>query len=421
MAGEAVPAVRNGTVPHLPLDGGDLVVVLNGPGELSAWFHPFLAALRERAPDVRLTCALVPCVFASGGEGGVLRRMPGVDAVSEPRQTLRFALGGRLPDGWRPGPRGTVLHMGGDVILSVRIARRLGYTLLGYAERPLSFERSFERILLVHPLAEQTPRYEVIGDLMVDAARMRCPDRRPAPPERPTIGLFPGSRDYQAKHMVPFLTRVAGLVSSWLPGARWMLGRADYLSPERLRQIAADRNGLVLDSETSRWEDDGRGGVLVSEHGVRVEVRTAPEVMNRAHMVLTIPGSNTGELAALGVPMIVMIPSYYGEVHPAPGALGHLGRVPVLGRWMKRPLMHLWVRHLRYVSIPNRRSRRQLVPEMIGRLTPEEVAEAVRRLLPTLSDGRVAKELIATMGPAGAAGRLADAVLSALRSPVVSA
>jgi lipid-A-disaccharide synthase len=407
--------VKNGTAPHNGSGEAELVVVLNGPGELSAWFHPFLAALRQRAPHVRLSCALVPCVFASGREGTVLRAMSGVDAVAEPRQTLRYIMGGPPPAGFQRHGRGIVLHLGGDVLLSVLLARRHGYRLLAYAERTLRFERSFERIFLVHPLPSLTSRYEVIGDLMVDAARMRCPTRRPGTPERPTIGLFPGSRDYQARHMVPFLVRAAGVLSASLPGARFMLARADYIPVERLKQMAADRNGLVMEHDVARWEDDGAGGVLVSERGVRLEVRSAAEVMAEARLVVTIPGSNTGELAALGVPMIVVIPSYHGEVHPAPGVLGHLGRIPLLGRWVKRPLMHLWVRYLRYVSIPNRRAGRALVPEVIGRLTAADVAGLIRRTLPTVGNG-VADELIATMGPPGAAARLADAVLAELRS-----
>lgn len=406
--------MRDGTA-HLNGSGDpELLVVLNGPGELSAWFYPFLAALRQRAPDVRLSCALVPCVFASGREGTVLRGMSGIDAVAEPRQTLRYIMGGPLPVGFHPRGRGIVLHLGGDALLSVLLARRRGYRLLAYAERPLRYARLFERIFLVHAIPSLTSRYEVIGDLMVDAARMRCPRRRPAAPECPTIGFFPGSRDYQARHMVPFLIRVAGIVSASLPGARFMLGRADYISVERLKEMASDQSGLVMEHDIARWEDDGAGGVLVSERGVRLEVRTAAEVMAEAQLVLTIPGSNTGELAALGVPMIVIIPSYNGEVHPAPGVLGHLGRIPLLGRFVKRPLMHLWVRYLRYVSIPNRRAGRPLVPEVIGRLTAEDVAALIRRTLPTVGDG-VAHELIETMGPPGAAARLADAVLAELR------
>jgi hypothetical protein len=400
---------------------GELLIVLNGPGEVSAWLDPLVQTLRRRAPEVPIACALVPCVYASGQEAAVLRRMPGIDAVSEPRQTMRYLLAGRLPDGFGRGPAAT-LHLGGEPALSVGLARRRGGPLLAYAESRLPFERWFERIFLVHPLARPAPaRYQVIGDLMVDAARQRCPRRTPAPVQAPVIGLFPGSRDYQARHMVPFLTRVAGLLAARVPGARFMLGRAEYVTAGRIREMAADRDGLVLDHESARWEDDGAGGALVSEEGVRLQVRTAAEVMAEATLVVTIPGSNTGELAALGVPMIVVIPTQHGgETHPAPGVLGHLDRLPLIGPTVKLGLMHVWLHRNRYVSIPNRRAHRLVVPEVIGRVGARDVAEAARRALAGAGNG-VGRELVQVMGEPGAAERLADQVLAALRTAAATA
>jgi lipid-A-disaccharide synthase len=404
------------------VSAGELLIVLNGPGEVSAWLHPFVQALRQRAPDVPVACALVPCVYASGQEGAVLRSMPGIAAVSEPRPTMRYLTTGRAPDGFRCHGPAVVLHLGGEAALSVGLARRRGAPLLAYAEGRLPFERWFERIFLVHPLARPAPaRYAVVGDLMVDAARQRCPRRAPAPRQAPAIGLFPGSREYQARHMVPFLTRVAGVLSAWLPGARFMLARSEYISAGRIRDLAAARDELPLDHESARWEDDGAGGTLVSEVGVRLAVRTAAEVMAEATLVVTIPGSNTGELAALGVPMIVVIPTQHGgETHPAPGVLGHLDRLPLIGPSVKLGLMHAWLHRNRFVSIPNRRAGRLVVPEIVGRVSSLDIAGAARRALASAGNG-LARELVEIMGEPGAAARLADAVLAALRSAAATA
>lgn len=397
-----------------------IVATVNGPGEISAWLFPFAAALAARAPEVRLCAALLPCVFATGCEPRVLAETPGVAAYFLPRDSTAAILRGRRPPAFDPQRPGLLLHLGGEPILALLLGRRLGYPCLAYAEHRLPFQSRFQRVFLTDPLpggSDRNGRCQVLGNMMVDAARMRCPVRRPTRLAPPTVGIFTGSRDYMVKHMLPFFVKVAGHVAARRPEVRWLLGKADYVTLPMLADSAGIPAGRLIESENARLLPGAPFGTLLSERGVRIEVLTPGKVMETADLVLTIPGTNTAELTALGIPMIVLVPTYYPEVHPLPGVLGHLDRIPLLGRYLKRGCALAYHRHVRYLAHPNRKRRRAVVPEITGKITTHEVAEALlaqfeRPLAP------VEEELLSIMGPPGAATRLVDEVLTWLRSQV---
>jgi hypothetical protein len=103
-----------------------IVVTVNGPGEVASWLHPFAVALKKRMPSARLCVAVVPCVFSTGSELAVVKALPFVDASCSVRETMDLILRNRMPAGFRKGGPGFVLHLGGDAVFSILIARRLG-------------------------------------------------------------------------------------------------------------------------------------------------------------------------------------------------------------------------------------------------------------------------------------------------------
>lgn len=395
-----------------------IIVVLNGPGEVSAWLYPFAAMLKKHAPQVRLCTALVPCVFASGHELGVVQTMDGVAAVSRPRQTLGYIFSGEAPEGFQPELPGCVLHFGGEPIFSWLLAKRLGYPMIAYSEGAVAFQSWYKKIFLVDATKMNgRPRngtYQVVGNIMVDAARMRCPARKKSRRTPLTIGMFPGSRPYMVKHLLPFLIKMAEQVSVSYPDARWMIGKANYIGLDAIKEIAADPSGRLLEGESAVWGEGGPQGVLVSPAGARLEIHSPQEVMEQADLIVTIPGTNTAELAALGIPMMVLIPTQHGEAHPLPGLFGYIGHLPWLGPLIKRNLAHAYLRRARFLSHPNRRTGREVVPEIVGDLTPDIAAAALLRILEKPGDA-VERELVAIMGPPGATHRLVDEVVTFLR------
>jgi Lipid A disaccharide synthetase len=97
--------------------------------------------------------------------------------------------------------------------------------------------------------------------------------------------------------------------------------------------------------------------------------------LSQCSLALTTVGANTAELAALGVPMLVLVPTQHLHVMQAwDGLAGLLGRLPLL-RWLFGVLITAWrLRHRGFLASPNIAAGRLVVPERVGAITPEAIA-----------------------------------------------
>jgi lipid-A-disaccharide synthase len=84
--------------------------------------------------------------------------------------------------------------------------------------------------------------------------------------------------------------------------------------------------------------------------------------------------------------------------------------VPVLGPLVKQAVATTYLRVRRYWAHPNRLANEMIVPELIGRLTPDAIARQLQQML-DVPLAWTAQRLRAAMGEPGASGRLVDEVL----------
>jgi hypothetical protein len=416
-------ADRTAAIAARPAVARHVIAAVNGPGEVAAWLYPFAAALREQDPAARLSAALLPCVFASGAEPDVLSRMPGIDGVIPVRDTMRWILRGDQPAAVpsEPTTPGCVLHFGGEVWLSALLAWRLRYRLVIYSEDPVRYSVLAHRVCLADrhavPAGGLGPASRIVGNLMVDAARMRVPQRRHRQGSSVrTIALFPGSRAYQVRNMLPFLIKVAGDVASLRNDVRWVVAQSEFVSDRDLAGYVTEDGSRVIEGESASLVKPVNGAVAIrSARGVNIEVSTAAEAMREADLALTIPGTNTAELAALGIPMLLLLPTHHLRGVPLPGLAGHARHVPVLGPWIAQLVAESYVRTRKFWAHPNRRASAPIVPEVIGKFTAAQIAARVNELLDGSLDS-VATSLRMSMGPEGGANRLVSEVLDTIGS-----
>ena len=395
----------------------EVVLVSNGPGELYTWARPVLDALRRRAPDVRVVASLIPCQFAAGNEADIARTFP-VDAVMSPAQTMRaIATPGRAAP--FKGAGGAVLSLGGNVGYALQLGARLDYPVYRYAFEPQWHPKLARLFVADARVAERShrkgapeQRVEAIGNLVADAVRAAEPHPRPG---RPHVVVIPGSRDIFARPLIPFLLAVVERIHRAQPGAAFVWPVSRLLDPETIAAGIAGADARVL---------GGIGGVrdgdaIRTPGGATLEM--VPEEERHAHMraadlAITIPGTNTLELGIVGVPSIVMLPMNRPELIPLEG-IGHwLGLIPVVGRYLKRYAVRLFVEGLKHpVSLPNRFSGEPLFEELTGILDADSVAAVALQLLADPADlDRRRARLAATMPKPGAADALVDRVLADL-------
>lgn len=400
------------------------VITANSPGEVATWLTPTVRALKERRPDCHISVYIVPCAFAAGTETEVVRALPEVNDVYSPRDYWRIALGGRSPGSAGSSRHGALLYLGGDLMHAVRLARRLQLPSIAYVERGSRWTRSFQHVLVPDEDARQRvlrrgvrpERIHIAGNLMVDAVqptydRAEALQRFGLDGDRPVIAVFPGSRPYEIQFSLPFLLRALEQVHDDFPELQCVISLSAFASPSVLH----GRTVAELEGASLRVAEDGRDWRVTTGGGLTaLAVRGLPyDVMQSADLALTLPGSNTAEMAAAGLPMIVTLPLNLAEEIPLPGAVQFIENVPIWGKRWKRALVRQRAQQMEFVAWPNRKAGTAVVPEVRGTLRPADVARAVRNLLKDEDRRqRMRDELRRVMGAAGAAGRIANQLLA---------
>ena len=395
----------------------EVVLVSNGPGEVATWVRTVAAELAAAARDdgdaaaerrrLRLSVVLAPCPHASGGEGALAASFGGVDRVQEAADFWRLlrTARGRSADGeeWGAwGRSGVVVFLGGDQLFALLLAWRLGFRSALYAETDARWcawaHRYFLRSadLLGGVPARHRGKCEVVGDLMMDAALGAglgsARGRRGGPP---TVALLPGSKPVKLELGLPYFLAVADSVRRQLGAARFVLPLAPtvplaalqgYADPARnplIDRLAGGRGRVEREAgvEGLPAPDPRRVGRLVTGHGTEVEIwqGAAPpyELYAGADLCVTTVGTNTAELGALGVPMVVALPTHVLEQFRGAvgGLLGLLMRLPgILGRKIAQLVNAYVVRRSGRLAWPNRWAGAEIVPELVGRVEPAEVA-----------------------------------------------
>ncbi|MGQ9778657.1 MAG: hypothetical protein ACUVRM_02100 [Bacillota bacterium] len=417
-----------------------IAITANSPGEVAGWVRPAVAALKALPLKTKVTVFIPPCLFASGAEKRVVEAIPGVDGVVGPGPFMAYLFLGIKPRGFSPAGRGIVLFLGGDLAHAAFLARRLGYPAIAYTEGRAAWSGTFDLFAVPYPGMARTRSFqrvpaekiEIVGNLMLDAVRpesTRAEIRhRLGADGRPLLLLMPGSRPAHVEYMAPFFLRVAQLLvrggGDFIPALSLSpfiseKGLASALKGETARRFgvtAAYAPGVLLDDGKTDWE---RPGLIDAGEGLLIPVFRGRQydLMAAADLALTVPGTNTVQLASLSVPMVVALPLDHPEIIPLEGLAGLVGGIPFLGRALKRRLLTKISAKFPFAAWPNRLAGRAVVPEVKGKIAPEDVAAVAASLLAAPERRHeIAACLAEIVGEPGAAKRLAQAVLRVLRA-----
>lgn len=396
-----------------------IVLTSNGPGELYTWAKPVLDELHRRVPEARTVVSLIPCQFATGSETEIARSFP-VDAVTSPSETMR-AVASPAGNSWFTGAeRGAVISLGGNATLAIQLGKRLGYPVFRYGFEP-QWNPAFTTLFLADASAGARSRHKgapaervlVVGNLVADAVQAAQPIGNPGTPH---IMVFPGSRDVFARGLVPFLIEVVDRLGQSHPGARFVWPVSRLLDDATIAAGIAGDDAHVLGGVAGTRDGDS----VLTPGGTRIDM--IGEDLRHAHMraadlAITIPGTNTLELGIVGVPSVVILPMNRPELIPLEGVGHWLGLLPVVGRYLKRYAVRLFVEGLnRPISLPNRFSGEDIFVELAGRLTPADVAASAHALLSHPEDlANRRRRLAATMPGPGAAEALVARVMADMR------
>lgn len=424
----------------------DVVILSNGPGEITTWVKPVVTALRTQVPSkeaLRISVVLSPCPNATGREGEIARQYPEVDRVQEARHFWSFLLQGKTVDNWDWRDRGVVLFLGGDQIYPVIVGKRLGYKTVIYAEWFANWPRWIDAFGVMNQnLIDQAPaqyrsKFTVVGDLMGDgqaglSGKETAAQQLGLTAETELIGMLPGSKRAKLTQGVPLLLAIADYVHQHRPQTRFVIPVAPTVDiPTLLTYADPQQNPFHVvfaapEATLAEPPEPQALPFLKTAQGTQIFLWSAfpaHPVTSQCQLCLTTVGANTAELGSLGIPMLVLLPTQQLEAMNAwDGLLGILVNLPLIGKPFNQLINRVFLAYIRrrgkLFAWPNIWAQREIVPELLGQLSAESVGDRVLTYLHHPEQlKQMRQDLQQARGNPGAAQKLSDLVLQFLSEP----
>jgi lipid-A-disaccharide synthase len=404
----------------------DILILSNGPGEVTTWVRPVVKALREQLgydiSQVRISVILSPCPHASGKEVSIASSYPEVNRVQAPENFWQFLLTGKTAENWDWRKKGVVVFLGGDQIFPVIIGKKLGYKTVVYAEWEARWHNFIDCFAVMKPqvIKNVSPQYAhkftVVGDLMLEAAGEmgKWEDEKMGRWGDEIIGLLPGSKSAKLTQGVPLELAIAEYIHSKRPQTKFFIPVAPTLDLPTLASFANPEKNEF----TKAFGFNGASLIdnsLQTSTGLTVELKQenpAYHLLSQCAICLTTVGANTAELGALGIPMIVLLPTQQLDAMRSwDGLPGLLANLPGLGSGFAKLINWWFLRNKGLLAWPNIWAQSEIVPELVGKLQPETVGEMVLDLLENPEKLAAIKDkLRSARGEGGAAQKLAGLV-----------
>lgn len=403
----------------------DIILVTNSPGELFSWAKITAEKLKANG-NARLIVALVPCPFASGKEVDIAKNFLAVDQVISPWEFIKLSIGLPLKN-YQPASKGIVVFLGGDYWHAHILGKRLRYPIIAYAVKSSMFLKNFKHIAVIDQemknlLQDQgidSGKISVVGNLMVDGIKINYPpealkEELGIAPQAPILGILPGSRLYHLEVSLPVFLKVAEEIGQQLPETRFLMGLSPFISIKELENCLNKPYHSGLIGATASLSKDEKGWKIITENKCELLVceNIQYDLMNLSDVVLTIPGTNTAELAFLNKPMVVA--STWKAKIPRGGIMGLMGNLP-MGNILKKQLITSILKKIKYTSLPNQAAQKVVVPEITVENGAQDITPVILDLLKNPGKRQeISKNLNGLFVKNDASGKISQIILDCL-------
>lgn len=415
----------------------DIVILSNGPGEITTWVLPVVKQIRAKLSQIqnnlRISLILSPCPHATGNEVNIATPWQEINRIQSPENFFSFLLWGKTADNWDWYSQGLVIFLGGDQFFTLTIAKRLSFQSLIYAEWDARWYRYIDYFAVMNQaVIDKIPslfhdKCTVVGDLMADVSILKSENNRVNNNNNIKIGLLPGSKSSKLTQGVPFLSSIVQyIINSFsekdLFNIEFILPVAPTITPKKLAFYGDKKNNPLIDklgNVTIQLVEEEKQLYLLTSGGVKIKLITnfpAYEELVNCDLCLTTVGANTAQLGALGIPMIVLIPLYQLEAMKSwDGLPGILANLPIVGDFFAKLInsivLEFTKKNKKLYAWPNLWAKKEIVPELIGYLTAEEVGNLVLDLLTNPEKLAIMKDnLQKVRGTSGASIKIAEIV-----------
>ena len=377
-----------------------VVIVSNGPGELATWVKPVLDYLIKQKsksinlniPNYKLVLSLVPCPNATGKEFTVANDWQILDLIIPAKNFLKLLLKPSLFGSW---PRnGVVVFLGGDQFWNVLLAKRLGYESITYAEWIARWPRWNLHIAAMNEDVRNIipkkfkKKCQVIGDLMADVKNNLSPIHEIN--NKKWIAILPGSKKAKLSIGIPFFLEVADRIKECEDNINLMIPIAPTTELEDFIFFQSAKNPITKYYSSNiksikKIENSIFNYVLETCKNTKIFIlqqNSNHNILSQCKLALTTVGANTAELAAINLPMIVVLPTQHlNAMNAWDGIFGIIGRIKLLNRIQTFIIKRWYLKNNKFLAWPNIKANKQIIPERVGIITPKEISDEAIYLL----------------------------------------
>jgi len=395
----------------------EILITANSPGEIAGWTSPVVRCIKSISPEIKVTVLLLPCSFSSGREMEVAKSIRGIDRVLPVKKTLSLIFRTNR-DAFDKDA--VLLHLGGDLFYAAILSHRLKIPVWAYEWGQKQWDRMFSGYFARDDENKKTlikrgipaEKIHVVGDPIVDSVYFRSDEAGEMEKDgKRMIGIMPGSRTREALGLIPLFCGVAELIEEKFPGTLFYLPISPFIDRDKLESsfpLSPDEKipGTIVRKEGNRF---------ITEKGVEIAVADdSMKVIKHSDFIITIPGTTTAEAGALGIPHISIMPLNRPELIPYIGIIGLLEHVPLVGKPIKARIMKAFSRKKPLLSQPNLRAKREVIPEMMEVVNPENIFEYIK---PYIEDSerlnKISDDLLSLYLPyRGAAEKMAEMLVN---------
>jgi len=392
----------------------DIIIFSNGPGEISTWVMPIVEAInKERKLSSRYRVILIvhPCQFSSGTEHSVAARFSGIQIVIRPGDYMKMLVTGIGGKKYMFNRRGVIFSLGGDLMHPVLFRKRIRgkHTLYAYTNNSAwgkHYNKIFVRSeyvkekIIKHGIPEE--KIKVTGDLVYSSIR-KLQGRNEV---RNKLGLhrgelscifLPGSREFEVLYMLPVFMKVIEDVLQQFSSVRVFIMKSPYVSLElfkkalnfgvKIKGVECAGGKLFLESSDKI--------TIVTDKGAEVRILEGglEQWGEGIDFAVTLPGTNTIQLAYRGIPSLVVAALNKPELIPVEGPAGLLKWLPLIGKpLLKRIVIH-YLKRFPYASLPNIYQGKEIFPELFGIINTGDITEKLSQILKTGMHNEIKKTL----------------------------
>jgi len=412
-----------------------VVILSNGPGELATWVRPVVDELNKINESLcekdklyfTLRLVLVPCPNATGKEFTVANSWNKFDLITKANSFWKLLLNPRSFAYWPK--KGLVIFLGGDQFWSILLAKRLGYVNITYAEWISRWPQWTKAIAAMNvKVKESIPKKyqnkcQIIGDLMADIKLNS--EISLIKKERHHIALLPGSKKAKLSIGIPFFLEMADHIAKKNQNVNFIIPIAPTTDKSEYLFFQSDKNPIAKYYSSKiktlkNIKDSSFDYVIETSKNTKIYlIKKHPcyDILKECDLAITTVGANTAELAAIAVPMLVVLPTQHLNMMNAwDGIFGLIGKISFINRFLSFIVKYFYLKKKKFFAWPNIKAKKMIVPERIGNISPQKIAEEVLFLIQNKNQLKsISENLIKERGEKGAVKKLALIILNSIK------